>query len=339
MIDKIKSTIKKNTEIFALSLLIIITVISTTFYNQSKKKIIDNYKNTINNIYLKKTLNHIFNNLEPKYKVINHKIVSGETFQSILRQYQVKEEEINQIKGMISKKINLNNLNTNNKISFIFDQANSLVKEFTFQISNKEKLYLKRNLENNEFSEKILVTKLKKEILYKENIILQSLYRAASQEKIPANIIIDFASKYISKFLTYEFFIAKYHKSLDREYFIKYLNYLKEQNLTDHDLMATLLEFTVISIQRGILQLPKKPKLMVVTGGGYLNSYLLKKLKQRLKIKFINSKNFNFSTDFVESELIAYLSARSINNLPITFPKTTGVNKPLCGGTTFFPEN
>ena len=96
MIDKIKSTIKKNTEIFALSLLIIITVISTTFYNQSKKKIIDNYKNTINNIYLKKTLNHIFNNLEPKYKVINHKIVSGETFQSILRQYQVKEEEINQ---------------------------------------------------------------------------------------------------------------------------------------------------------------------------------------------------------------------------------------------------
>ena len=196
MIDKIKSTIKKNTEIFALSLLIIITVISTTFYNQSKKKIIDNYKNTINNIYLKKTLNHIFNNLEPKYKVINHKIVSGETFQSILRQYQVKEEEINQIKGMISKKINLNNLNTNNKISFIFDQANSLVKEFTFQISNKEKLYLKRNLENNKFSEKILVTKLKKEILYKENIILQSLYRAASQEKIPANIIIDFASIY-----------------------------------------------------------------------------------------------------------------------------------------------
>ena len=61
--------------------------------------------------------------------------------------------------------------------------------------------------------------------------------------------------------------------------------------------MATLLEFTVISIQRGILQLPKKPKLMKTEC--YLNSYLLKKLKQRLKIKFINSKNFNFSTDFV----------------------------------------
>ena len=196
MIDKIKLKIKKNTEIFALSLLIIITVVSTSFYNQSKKKIINNYKNTINNVYLKKTLNHFFNNLEPKFKVINHKITSGETFQSILKQYQVEDKEINQIKNMISKKINLNNLNSNNKISFVFDQSNNLVREFTFQISNKEKLYLKRDLENNKFSEKILVTKLKKEILYKENIILQSLYRAASKEKIPANVIIDFASIY-----------------------------------------------------------------------------------------------------------------------------------------------
>ena len=196
MLEKIKSKIRKNTEIFALSLLIIITVISTSFYNQSKEKIINNYKNTINNVYLKKTLNHFFNNLEPKFKEINHKITAGETFQSILQQYQVKDKEIDQIKDMISKKINLNNLSTNNKISFVFDQSNNFVKEFTFQISNKEKLYLKRDLESNKFSEKILVTKLKKEILYKENIILQSLYRAATQEKIPANIIIDFASIY-----------------------------------------------------------------------------------------------------------------------------------------------
>jgi len=196
MIEKIKTNIKKNTEIFALSLLIIITVISTTFYNQSKKKIINNYKSTINNVYLKKTLNHFFNNLEPKFKVINHKISPGETFENILKEYQVKNKEINQIKKMISKKINLNNLNTSYKISFIFDQANNLVKEFTFQISNKEKIYLKRDVKNNKFDERILVTKLKKEILYKENIILQSLYRSASKENIPANIIVEFASIY-----------------------------------------------------------------------------------------------------------------------------------------------
>ena len=86
---------------------------------------------------------HIFNNLEPKFKEITHKVTTGETLQGILKQYQVKDKEIDQIKTMISKKINLNKLNKNNKISFVFDQSNNLVKEFTFQISNKEKLYLK----------------------------------------------------------------------------------------------------------------------------------------------------------------------------------------------------
>ena len=49
--------IKKNTEIIALGFLILITIISTTYYNSSKKKIYYNYKNIINNIYLKKTVN------------------------------------------------------------------------------------------------------------------------------------------------------------------------------------------------------------------------------------------------------------------------------------------
>ena len=50
--------LKRNTEIVALCFLVIITIISTTYYNKSKKKIYLNYKNIINNIYLKKTVNH-----------------------------------------------------------------------------------------------------------------------------------------------------------------------------------------------------------------------------------------------------------------------------------------
>ena len=131
----------------------------------------------------------------------------------------------------------------------------------------------------------------------------------------------------------------KYPKSLDREYFTNKLDDLKKKNLTDHDFMATLLECTVQSIRHGIQQLPQRPKSILVTGGGFLNSHLLKTLGESLNIKIVNSNDFNISTDFVESELIAYLAARSINNLPITFPKTTGVNEPLCGGITIFPEN
>ena len=196
MLEKFKTKIKKNTEIVALASLIVVTILSTTFYNQSKKTIFNNYKETINNIYLKKTINHIFDNLEPKFKIINHKISKGETFDSILEGYQVNKKEISQIKKKISEKINLNKLNTDHKIKFIFDQTNNVVKEFTFQVSTKEKILLKRNIENNEFSKKIVVTKLKKNIEYKENIILQSLYKSAVNKKIPANIIIEFAGIY-----------------------------------------------------------------------------------------------------------------------------------------------
>ena len=42
--------------------------------------------------------------------------------------------------------------------------------------------------------------------------------------------------------------------------------------------------------------------------------------------------------NFIESELISYLSARKLNNLPITFPKTTGIKTPLTGGKIYKPD-
>ncbi len=193
---KIKQLLKKNTEILALGLLVLITIISTSYYNQSKKKIYSHYKNTLHNIYFKKTINHVFNNLEPKFKKISHKIQPGETFDNILESYFVEDKEINEIKIKLSKKVNLNKLNINQKIKFTLDQSENIVKEFTFQLSNTEKIYLVRNTKAEEFKEKTIVTKLKKNILYKENIILKSLYRSAVEERIPANIIIEFARVY-----------------------------------------------------------------------------------------------------------------------------------------------
>ena len=196
MLNKIKSKLKKNTEIFALGLLILITVISTTYYNYNKIKIYTNYKNIINNIYLKKTVEHVFNNLEPKFKKVYHNISPGETFDGILEGYSIDSKEIKEIKKKLSSQINLNKLNTNQKIQFTIDQANNYIKEFIFQLSNTEKIYLKRQVSTNKFEQKILVTKLNKKVLYKENVILQSLYKSATHQKIPANIIVEFARIY-----------------------------------------------------------------------------------------------------------------------------------------------
>ena len=191
-----KSKIKKNTEIIALILLVIVTIVSTTYYNYNKNKIYNNYKNIISNIYLKKTLIYLFDNLEPKFKKIIHKVQEGETFDNILDSYAISNNEIREIKNKLSKKTDLNRLNTNQKIKLTLDQSNNLIKEFIFQISNTEKIYLSRNAETDEFNQKILVTKLKKKIIYNENIILQSLYKSAIEEKTPVNIIIELARIY-----------------------------------------------------------------------------------------------------------------------------------------------
>ena len=101
MLNRLKKKLINNTEIVALGLLIITTVLSTTYYNFNKQKIFKNYKNIINNVYFKKTVNNIFENLEPKFKTIAHKINDGETFSKILKNYNIKEEEILIVKKQI----------------------------------------------------------------------------------------------------------------------------------------------------------------------------------------------------------------------------------------------
>ena len=196
MFKKIKLNIKKNLEILTLGLLIVITITFTSYYNYNKKKILSNYSSLIDNIYFKKSINQILDNLEPRFKKIEHEINVGETFDQILEEYSVEKSEIKQIKKELSKKKNLNKLDVNQKFSFTIDQTNAVIKEFIFQTSNTEKIYLTREKETDKFDQKILVTKLNKNIFYDESIILESLYKSASNQKIPASIIIEFARIY-----------------------------------------------------------------------------------------------------------------------------------------------
>ena len=123
-------------------------------------------------------------------------MLSGETFDKILEEYLIDKKEILEIKKELSKKINLNKLNTNQKIQFTVDKSNNLIKDFTFQISNTEKVYLTKDYSTNSFNQELVILKLNKKILYKENIILQSLYKSATDQNIPANTIIEFARIY-----------------------------------------------------------------------------------------------------------------------------------------------
>ena len=196
MHKNLKNIIKKNFEIFGLAGLIIITALWTSYFNYKKNLEENTYHSFIDNVYFKKTLNHIVDNLDPKYKKVQHKIRSGETFDTILETYSIEKKEIIKIKNSLKKKTNLNKLNTKQIIKFSLDKTDNKIKEFTFQVSNTQQIFLVRNNENDNFKEEILSIKLNKKIIYKENIILQSLYKAATDQRIPVNTIIEFARIY-----------------------------------------------------------------------------------------------------------------------------------------------
>ena len=72
----------------------------------------------------------------------------------------------------------------------------------------------------------------------------------------------------------------------------------------------------------------------MLCGGGRKNKILLKKIQENLS-KNINLKlidDYKIDGDFIESKAFAFLAVRSAQKLPISFPNTTGCNKPCVGG-------
>jgi len=195
--NKIIKIIKRNIEITFLFLLLLTTILSTTIYNEKKVLIDENYTNLINNIYFQKSINQIFDNLVPRYKNIDHKISSGETFDKILNNYSIPDKEINKIKEKLNSDYNINNLKPNLEIKITIDQSNNKkITSFLFPVSRTEKIQLIRNLNNNLFEKKIIITNLNKKIVFKEGKITQSLYKTAIDLNVQPNVIIEFARIY-----------------------------------------------------------------------------------------------------------------------------------------------
>ena len=137
-----------------------------------------------------------------------------------------------------------------------------------------------------------------------------------------------------------KFFQQPLPKSLDRNEFHEFNQGIKA--LTTEDGAATLTFFTAAAISHSLKLLPHKINKIILTGGGRKNQFLKKILTEEFNLKIISIDDYNTSPrlngDFIEAEAMAFIAARSIYNLPYTFPKTTGVSYPVSGGTIFRAE-
>ena len=75
-------------------------------------------------------------------------------------------------------------------------------------------------------------------------------------------------------------------------------------------------------------------KNIFLCGGGRKNDFLIKKIKTYLStdINISLIDNLKIDGDFIESQAFAFLAIRTLKNLPISFPNTTGCKKPCVGG-------
>ncbi len=117
-------------------------------------------------------------------------------------------------------------------------------------------------------------------------------------------------------------------KSLDRNDFTLEL----VEGLSPADGAATLAELTAIAVARSLSWLPAPPALWLVTGGGRRNKHVMELLAWHLDAPVAPVEAVDLDGDSMEAEAWAYLAVRSLASLPITYPETTGVPKPLTGG-------
>ena len=188
--------ILKNFEFLFVLLLILISILITQIYNSSKKQAQNEYLKVLNNLYFQKTFNNIFNNFSPKYLSIEHIVAPNESINSILKKYEIKDNESNLINKELKSKLKKFTLKVNQKISFTIDKENNKISKFIFPVSKTRKLLFTRDINSDKFIYTNIVTNLNKQTVYKEGKITQSLYRSAIRNKIPANIIVEFARIY-----------------------------------------------------------------------------------------------------------------------------------------------
>ena len=194
---KIQRVAKKNLEFIFLLLAIIITIFSVRIYNVNKNVINQNYINLTNNTYFQRSIKYVFDNLEPKFIEITHRVSKGETFNKILNNYKIPKSEIQKIIKILSKENKLNNLKTNQIIIFTIDQSeNNKITNLLFPVSRTKRIQLTRDSISENFKKKEIVTNLNKKIIFQEGKILKSLYKSAIDLEIKANVIIEFARIY-----------------------------------------------------------------------------------------------------------------------------------------------
>lgn len=132
----------------------------------------------------------------------------------------------------------------------------------------------------------------------------------------------------LKAYLDHPYFRAPGPKSLDRYEF----DFEPVAHLSLEDGAATLTAFAAEAVALALRQGGHRPDRLVVSGGGRLNPALLDAIRRRVEAEVVDADALGWRGDAIEAEAFAYLAARVLRGLPISFPGTTGAPEPMAGG-------
>ena len=132
----------------------------------------------------------------------------------------------------------------------------------------------------------------------------------------------------LARLLEHPYLAAPYPKSLDRFGF----HAAMADGLSLEDGAATLAAFTGAAVGRALDLLPERPARLVVCGGGRKNPAITAALRSRARVEPVAAEAVGWRGDAIEAECFAFLAVRTLRGLPISYPATTGVPRPMTGG-------
>lgn len=137
-----------------------------------------------------------------------------------------------------------------------------------------------------------------------------------------------------SKLLDLDYFKIQPPKSTGREVFN--LNLIQDFiNEDSCDLLRTLTELTATTIADNVKNYSPKCEELIISGGGYKNSFLIELIESKLEsVNILSTDDFGLPTDAKEAVCFAYLAYLHIKGKTGNLPKVTGSSKKVILGVS-----
>ena len=185
--------------IIFLSFIVFFSILFFTISNLLNKKNVET-KNNLTDVTessgFSNLTNYFISKINSPYEEVSYVIKNNDTIEKILKNYNIKSDDIKKISTKLKEK-KLSNIYSGRKLSLIYKKLegnSNTVINLIYPVSNTSSIEI-RNAQNNFLVKENILQLYKKEVVVR-NVIKNNLYSSAVAVNVEPNIIIEFARIY-----------------------------------------------------------------------------------------------------------------------------------------------